>query len=109
METARAADGFGDVPDLESGDGVAEYRRRSEGQSPAEVTAFERLLSVGMGHCHVCEVRSVPDFAEHALGARTRPGDFLGRCAVGNRDQDVSDPVPMSVRIRPLGSPSVDR
>ena len=101
MEAARAAHRFADLPYLESEDGVGEHGREIGGMAPAEVAAFERLLSVGMGHCHVREVRSSPDFAEHALGAGTRLLDLLGGRAVGNRDQDVSDPESMPVRLRP--------
>ena len=100
LEAARAAHRLADLPHLEPEDGVGEHGREFGGLSPAEVAAFERLLSVGMGHRYVREVRSSPDFLEHALGADTPLLDLLGGCAVGNRNQDVSNPELMPVRLR---------
>ena len=99
VEAARAADGFADLPGLESEDGVGEHRREIGGEPPAEVAAFERLLPVGVGDRHVREVRSGAELLEHALRPPTRLVDLLRRCAVGNRDQDVSDTVPVPVRL----------
>ena len=100
METARAADGFADIPDIERENGISEHCRELGGLSPAEIAALECLLPVGMGHRHAREVRPTPNFREHALGTLAGRGNLLRRRAVANRDQNVSNPVPMTVRIR---------
>ena len=103
MEPARAADGIADVHRLQAlSNGIAEHRREIGGLSPAEVAAFERLLSIGMGHRHAWRSPPRCEFPSSTRSARSRAssissvdapsGTAIRMCPIRYRCRSASAP-----------------